>query len=385
MKVGAKRLAIAAAAAAVALTMAGCSSQSASPKPSGTLSGTIMIPVVHELTGAAGFAGVASKNGLDLAVDELNSSHYLGSGVTIKLDYEDSASVTDTSVSDTSAALSSNSPLVIGPLVSTAAQAVSPLAAKFKKAMVYTQALGPGIAVNDYVYRLTPDVESYESLVYSYAKEQKVKSVAVLYASDSTRQTYDGTTMTKDFTSKNNIKILSADGFPATVTDLTAVSSKIAQEKPDAVIFFMSGTQHVTAVQQLRRAGYEGIFLADQGLSSGLAQAGTAADGAVWAAAFSPQSTAPSSVAFVKAYTAKYDASPAVYAADSYDAMYFIARALKAAGSTDKTAVQAALQAEVKKSFEGAQGTITFKGNDAQGSGVLSQYKDGKVTIIKQG
>jgi branched-chain amino acid transport system substrate-binding protein len=387
MKVGTTRLLVAATIAVVgAVGLSACSSggsgTTAAPSASSKLSGEITLPEVHELTGSAGFAGASTQKGIDLALEEVNSSGFLGSGVTLKVNQEDTASNTDTATTDMSKALADpTAPVVLGPLISTAAQAVAPLALRAKKPVVMGQALGPGIA-NAYVYRVTPAEDSYYQLDFDYAKKQGVKSISVIYDAGSSRMTANGTTLAPDFAKKNGMKILSTTAVPTGTADFTATASKIAGEKPDAVLFFITGTSQVTAVQQLRRAGYTGIFLANQSLEGALATAGDAADGAVWSAPFSVLSTNAASQKFIKAFQAKYNAAPDVYAADGYDQIYLVARALKAAGSTDPAAVQTALQAETKKGYEGAQGKVTFKGGDAQGSGILIQWKSGTKTVL---
>jgi branched-chain amino acid transport system substrate-binding protein len=370
-----------------ALSITACSSGGgASPSASsgGKLSGTITIPAVHELTGSAGFAGSSTQNGIDLALEEINSSGVLGDGVTLKVETMDTASNTETATANMSKALSdASAPLVLGPLISTAAQAVAPLAERSKKAVIMGQAGGPGVIVSDYVYRITAAEDSFYQLLFDYAKDQGVKTIDIIYDTGSSRFVYNAQTLGPDFAKKNDMKIGSTSGAPTGASDFTAIASKITGENPDAVMFFNSGTSEVTAVKQLRQAGYTGILLANQSLGASLATAGAAADGAVWAAPYSPAATEPESMAkFTAAFQAKYNKPADVYAADGYDQIYLVADALKKAGSTDPAAVQAALQEVTKGSIDGAQGKITFKKNDAQAAGILLQAKDGKAVVI---
>lgn len=267
----------------------------------------IKISLIKEFTGSAGFAGLAGKKGIELAADEINSSNYLGAGVKIQIDAQDTASVTQTAVSMVSQAVAKPDYVaVLGPSNSDAGGATAPIAQRAKVPMVFSQSLGDGVLVGNYVFRISGPLDAYYGLAMDYLKSKNVKSISVLYNSSSLRQGQAATEMLPALAKAAGISIRSNTGVPITSTDFTAVASKIASENPDAVVYFMAGAQHVTAVQQVRRAGYNGVLLGGSGIETSLGTVGASADGIVWVGPFSYLWQYPSAAAFTKAYQAKY-------------------------------------------------------------------------------
>jgi branched-chain amino acid transport system substrate-binding protein len=58
----------------------------------------ITLGAVEDLTGRNGIYGTPIKMGIDLAVKQINEQKYLGSDITLKVDYIDTASDTDKAV-----------------------------------------------------------------------------------------------------------------------------------------------------------------------------------------------------------------------------------------------------------------------------------------------
>ena len=104
------------------------------------------------------------------------------------------------------------------------------------------------------------------------------------------------------------------------------------------------------------------------------APAGGDATGFVRPTHFTAEQEGESSQAFVEAYRDTYGEDPSNYAAEAYDAVRFIARGLAQADSVDRGALQEGLAAVAEEGFSGAQGDITFDGNDAHVPGVLVQW-----------
>ena len=348
----------------------------------------IKIALIKELTGSAGFAGVSMKKGIDLAVEQVNSSGYLGSGVKLQIDSQDTASVTQTAVSMVAQAVAKPEYVaILGPSNSDAGGATAPITQRAKVPMVFSQSLGDGVLVGDYIFRISGPLDGYyENLAISYLKSKGVKTVSVMYNSTSLRQAQAATEMLPALSQKSGIKILSNTGVPITNTDFTAIATKVATEKPDAVIYFMAGAQHVTAVQQVRRAGYAGILMGGSGIETSLGSVGAAGEGIVWVAPFSYLWQNQSAAAFTKAYEAKYAGEhPLAYAAEAYDSVWWIARALKVTGSGTREALQRGLVQLSKTGFDGAQGKIAFSAHDARTQGILMQWAAGKQSVLKRG
>ncbi len=102
----------------------------------------------------------------------------------------------------------------------------------------------------------------------------------------------------------------------------------------------------------------------------------------MWPSNFSARSEAPSTQEFVEAYKAKYDGEiPNNYAAEGYDATWLLARGIKEANSADRVAIQEGIAKVAQEGFDGAQGPLTFEGNDVRVEGVLASW-DGSEEIV---
>ncbi len=78
------------------LSTAACSSSGGSSSTSssssasgGGIPSTVNVVATYPLTGPAAFAGLAAQKGAQLAVKEINDQGFLGDGVTLSVDYQD--------------------------------------------------------------------------------------------------------------------------------------------------------------------------------------------------------------------------------------------------------------------------------------------------------
>jgi branched-chain amino acid transport system substrate-binding protein len=146
----------------------------------------------------------------------------------------------------------------------------------------------------------------------------------------------------------------------------------------------MAGAQQLTAIQQVRRAGFNGIQLGGSSIENSLSNVGEAGEGIIWVSNFSYLSSNKTSAAFTKLYEGIFNERPLVYAAEGYDSVWWIARGLKEAGKATREALKDGLTAVGKAGFEGAQGPITFVDNDARTGGILIQWKGGQQAVLAE-
>ena len=346
----------------------------------------IKVALVKEFAGNAGFAGLSMKKGIELAAEEVNNSGFLGRGVKLVIDPLDTASVTQTAVSLVSqSAAKPEYVAILGPSNSDAGAATAPIAQRARIPMIFSQSLGDGILVGNYIFRVSSPLDAYYGLVMDYLKSKNVKTVSMLYNASSIRQAQAAKEMLPDMAKPLGISILSNTGVPITSTDFTALASKIVSEKSDAAVFYMAGAQHVTAVQQLTRAGYKGLLIAGSGIETSLKSLDKSADGLVWVAPFHNVWQNPGAAKFSKAYQEKFSEVPLSYAAEGYDSVWLLARGIKASGSATRDGIQKGMSDVVKTGFDGAQGHLSFVGNDARTKGVLMQWSGGKEVVLRRG
>ena len=98
--------------------------------------------------------------------------------------------------------------------------------------------------------------------------------------------------------------------------DFSAAVSQITGQSPDAVVFASYYTEGALLLQQLREAGYTGLFAGPDGLKDPqfVKAAGESAKGAVLSCPCGPPTGA-----FAEAYTEKFGQAPGTYSLESYD------------------------------------------------------------------
>lgn len=367
---------------ATALALTACSSTKSTTSQAGTSGGTtsasalpsnINVLVTGDVTGVSALGLHYQRAGITLAMNEINDQKYLGD-TKFSLTVQDTATTAATAASLISqAAANPKVTVVFGPVTSSEDAAQSPIAQKAKLPIIF-QGPGPGVITGDYTFAdATPQASTFP-LGLKYLQSKGVKTVSVLWGNWS--GVYN--TMQQEITdgeSTYGYKVLSNTGLPQTTTDFTAGVSKIIADKPDAAIVINAGLQSDTVISGLRQGGYKGLILGSGSLSSGgIKAAGANGVGVVWPIDFAVSSSAASTQAFVAAYKAANNEVPATWAAQAYDGMWWLARAIKASGSATREGIQKGLAMVAQTTYDGAPGTVKFKGNNINVNGVLVQW-----------
>jgi branched-chain amino acid transport system substrate-binding protein len=320
---------------------------------------------IDDQTGTTSFAGIPATQGEQLAIQDINSSHYLGNTV-IQLDVEDAQSTAQTAAILASQAVASRKySAILGGILSAEAFAVGPIAQKGKLPVIFTQSGSDGVLVGNDTFRATAPFPGYYDVMGQYLKDKGVKTIALLYDSDVSSYVETAQLISSTWKQKYGISVVASKTVVSTTQDFSAPISALVGAKPQAVAKFLLGTANATALQQLRQAGFTGPVIATNSDSTGTIKgAGQAGADDAWPSDFSPAQTTSAAEKFVEEYKAKYGAVPYNYAAEGYDAAWWLARAIKAAGGATPADVQTGLAEVAKTGFTGVEGNLTFDGND---------------------
>jgi branched-chain amino acid transport system substrate-binding protein len=358
-------------ASAVLALLAACSSTGPSDAPSaGTgLPKVINLAALTELTGPVTFS--APTLGTDLAVKEVNDSHYLGAGVTLKVKEYDGAFDPQTASQNLSQAIAGGGvTAILGPSISSESLAVAPIAQSAGIPIIYAQSGVSGLLdAGDMQFRVSvPQTTYYGAVIAANMKKKGEKSISIIGTSSNPTYQQLGTQILPDAVKKAGMTVASTYEFEQTATDFQSAISRIVQEKPDAVALTLIGTQDPTAVVQLRQSGYKGaIYASNAVIPKQLVSTGDAGVGVMYPTSFTASADVPSTAKFVTDFKKANGFLPSFFHAEGYDRVWWIARALKSAGSTDGASLAAALKKVGAKGFAGAQGDLTFAdGRDAR-------------------
>lgn len=380
-----RRALVGTAAAAAMLVTAACGSGGGGAVGAGELPSEIKVVSVTDQTGTTAYVGSSQLEGIELAIDEINSQGVLGDS-KIVLDKRDSASDTQTAVSQSTEAIADKSvSALLGPVLSSHAVAIAPLVERAQLPTIFTQSGSEGVVIGDYTYRATAPMDTYFTKSLERLRDQGVKTVSVLYNAGNVTLAGLGEKTIPEGQDTYGYRVLSSTAVQATTQDFGTAATKIAGESPDAVIVLLVGAGNSTAMTQLRQAGYTGPVVGNPAAGAGnLAPAGPAGAGMSWATDFNYHQTDPSSQAFVEAFRARYAKDPLNYAAEGYDATWMLAHAIEDAQGASRTDIQKGLEQVVANGFDGALGQIWFEGNDMRVNGVEVQW-DGTQEVLLTG
>jgi branched-chain amino acid transport system substrate-binding protein len=362
--------------------MAGCNS---SASGDGKGESTIKIGANLELSGGVASYGQSAKEGIELAIEEINKKGI--DGKKLKL-------VTVDNKSDAAEATSGALKLatqdkvvaMIGASTSTNTLAQVQIAQDNKIPLITPTATNATITnkdgkVNDFVFR-TCFIDPFQGTVAANfaSNDLKVKSAAVLIDSSSDYSKGLAESFKKSFKA-NGGEIVKEEAYVAKDTDFRATLTNIKSANPDYV--FVPGFYEEVGliVKQARELGINVPIMGGDGWDSPdlvkIAGADTLNNTFITNHYSSGDSDKKVSE-FVAAFKAKYDGkSPDAFTALGYDTVYFLADAIKRAGSSDPKKIQKAL--EETDGLELVSGKVKLdKNHDPIKAAVILEYKNGE-------
>ena len=328
---------------AAVLIAAACGGSSSSGTNSNSYSGkTIKLGAILSLTGAGGVYGPQSKQGMQLAVDEINASGGV-LGAQISLDVKDDASDKSQSQQVAQTMIQGDQDLaLLGPTLSNSAVAVHPLAESLKTPILAVSTTGihivpdcnyPKTDACKYVFRDSlGEQTAIPDNIKSYAADKHPTTGVLLVAQDD-KFSSDGGTIVQNTVGQYGINLIKVIKFNKAEADLSPYITQAVQANPDVIFITSLGGIPAKIMIGAREQGWKGQFLGGNGFNTATVskQAGQAGLGARSASAWYLGNTFASNADFVKAYRAKYNTDPDQFAAQGYTAIKVLADSAKRA------------------------------------------------------
>ncbi len=325
----------------------------------------IVIGGLAPLTGAVSVYGIASDNGSQLAIEEINAAGGIN-GRQIKYvvldeqgDEEQAVTAYDRLVNEY------NIVALIGDVTSKPAIAVAQRAARDGLPMIAPTATAADVTLQGKnVFRvcfLDPD---QGRTMADFAKNNlNVTKAAVIHnASDDY-----SVGLAEAFIAQAKelgIEIVSEQTYVQDDKDFRTQLTTIAAASPDILYAPDYYGTDILILNQAKDAGLDVPLLGGDGWDGILTQTAEdnpkEADGNYFTNHYATSDESPIVQDFLKAFEAKYNEVPISFSALGYDAAKILAAAIERAGSTDKDAIVAALN-ETK--YDGVTGHITFDEN----------------------
>ena len=336
----------------------------------------IPIGLVLPLTGHLASAGELMKQGIDLALDEINNAY--PSGTKVKFILEDDTSTPDGAVDAFNKLIHQDGlSVILGPASSSATQAAFWVAQENKVVAISPTSGERGLsAIGDFVFRipLTTDVVVPKGIQATHAK-LGYQRVATMYDETDGFSTDRDIALQEAFTAKG-IEVLTTEVFQSGDTDFSAQLTGIKALDPDAIFISALPPEKPGILIQIHQLGISAPVIISSLTSVEVEAAGAAAEDAITFIGWLPTDDTPGNQAFVQNYSATYGMVPNAFASASYASVYILAEALKNAQSTDAMAVRDAL-ANIRD-FDTILGKFSF---NADGDAVYAP----RVLIVKDG
>lgn len=375
-----KGMAAAAAAAVLAGAFAGCGGGQKSSGGDAKGQQTVKFGFVTAYTGPGAAYGQAMKDGVDLAVEEINNNP--NTKMKIDLKTYDTKLVKAEAINAVKKCIEQDKVLAIeGPMTSGEMFAAGPITQQSKVVAFGTGTTAPGITdIGDYIFRnAIPGKMAIPITVKKAQEKLGFKKVAILYSNNNDQMVGENK-IYQELLKEMGLEIVATETFADKDTDFSAQLTKIQAANPDVIAVAGLYQEGALIVKKAREMGMTQPILANNGFNSPayIQQAGEAANGTLVATPWNAESKSEKAQAFRKAFVAKYGHEPDQFAAQAYDAMYLMHQAAEKSGTTTDRKKFRDTLAKIKD-FEGATGKFQFDDHrDPKMDLAIMEAKDGK-------
>ena len=353
------------------------------PASSQPASGTdeLVFGEVGSLTGSEATFGKSTKNGIELAVKEINESGGVkGRKIRVQV-YDDQSKPEEARTVTTRLITQDHANVVLGEVASTNSLQMAPICQSNQVPMVTPSSTNPKVTQQgDFIFRVC-FIDPFQGQVMAKFARQHLKVTKVAVFKDQRSDYSIG--LAEYF--ENQFKamggeILVEESFSKGDSDFKAQLTKIRATKPEAI--YVPGYYNDIGLiaKQARQLGIKVPLLGGDGWESEklFELGGSALDGCYYSNHYSTEDPAPKIRQFIDKFRAAYGSVPDSLAALGYDAAKIAADAMTRAKSFSGPDVRDALA--VTKEFDGVTGKITMdKDRNAVKPAVVLRIQGGKA------
>ena len=347
---------------------------------------TFKIGGIGPTTGGAAVYGQAVKNGIQIAIDEINANGGYN-GYQVEYKFEDDEHDAEKSVNAYNSLKDWGMQMLIGSVTSSPCIAVADKTLSDNMFQITPSGSAVECAENPNVFRMCFSDPNQGIASAQYINEHNLaKKVGIIY--DSSDVYSSG--ITDKFRSEaagKNFEIVAEEQFTAdSKTDFTTQLGKIKAAGADLVFLPFYYTEAALVLNQAKQMDYSPIFFGCDGMDGILTLDGfdkSLAEGLMLLTPFSADATDDLTQNFVKNYQAKYGDVPNQFAADAYDCAYTLKLAIEKAGVNPSSSIS-----DICNALKSAMTSITQKGLTGDS---ISWKADGepnktpKAVVIKNG
>jgi branched-chain amino acid transport system substrate-binding protein len=347
----------------------------------------IKLADVAEFSGGGATVGTNWKNGIDLAIEEINAKGGV-LGHRLEVTHADSQSNPGVARAQAQKALDGEPYVLLGPGYSGSVKVTAPLAAEAGIAQIMGgEAAELTQGGNKFLFRTSFGQQSSMPKVAKYIHDEvKAKSVAIVWVNNDFGKG-GRNVITREF-DRLGVKVAADISTEAGQADFAADVAKIKAAAPDAVFIYVNEEESARILKELKRQGVTAPLIGETTLigQKVVELAGDAANGARGHVGLTTDAPVELVKAFRGKFVKKYNYVPDHNGIKGYLAIYMIKATTEKMGKVDPKAFADNLHGLTIKAADqpGILMDVSFDQNgDIDRQGFLVEIVDGKQ-VVKQ-
>ncbi len=317
----------------------------------------IKIGAILPLSGDIAEYGTRCKAGIDLALEEINSSR----DNQIVVLYEDSQGIPKEGVSAINKLINVDRiQFIIGAVSSSVTLAIEPIATKHKVILFSPASSSPKLSgISPYFFRDWPsDALEATYLAEFVHSEIKLSSIGIMYVNNDY-----GIGLSNEFIRRFTElggEVPFSEPYEQGATDFRTEIAKIKSGAVNGIYLAGYHREMALATRQIRELGLDlQIFGdADYGVEELLDIAGLAAEGAIYSMPeYESEASSEAARSFQELFRERYSREPSIFEANGYDAAKIIVESIQMVGISTKKVAE---YIGSLKGYSGASGELTF-------------------------
>ncbi len=348
-------------------------------------SNEIVIGEFGSLTGTTATFGISTRNGIDMAIEEVNKAGGL-LGKQVRVIVEDDQGKPEEAQTVVTKLITSDQVIaILGEVASSRTLAAAPVAQQSMIPMISPSSTNPRVTeVGDYIFRIC-FIDPFQGLVMAKfaTNTLKVKNVAIL------RDIKNDYSVGLADVFADNMKqmggaIVADESYSEGDTDFSAQLTSIKARNPQAIFIPGYYTEVGLIARQARRLGMAMPLLGGDGWDSPRLTdiGGEALNDTYFSNHYSVDDPSPAIQNFVSQYKAKYGETPDALAALGFDSANILFDAIRRANSAEPVKVRDAIAQT--KDYPGVTGKITLDANrNAVKPAVVLRVRDSKLEYVE--
>ncbi len=360
-------------------------------------SNEIKVGVFGPFTGGSAPMGVSMRNGVQIAIDEVNAAGGVMGKKLIMVDRDDEAKNERGGQIMQELLDKEQVAAVLGPINTGVANASTTYPLQKKVPQIIN--VSAGAKVNElfkdypenYIFRIAANDDIQSKAIVAEGLKRGKKPALLC---DDTNYGQNGCDKMTQALAAAGSKAVSVGKFKIKDTDMTAQLQEAKAAKADVVLAYGIGPELAAVSNSMDRINWKAPMIGSWTLSMSnyIINAGKNGNGTMMPQTFIESSaTSPKQKKFIEDYKAKFKESPiasAVSAAQGYDSLYLLKLAIEQAQSADGKKIKEALE-NLNQPYEGLTGTFAkpFSSTDHEAiheqNVLIGMVKDG--TIVQSG